>query len=127
MAKTEVKNGAEQRGPIKTKQQIWDRVKRGDQLRREADAIELHKILHEHDRGDVLESMLSMAHTIKELRSNLARLQSAIDGALNGEGRIGLMSYGPHQQEARDRIIRTARKARHIMPPGRRQSVSGTL
>jgi hypothetical protein len=123
MAKIEVENGAgrapvpmlprqrQGRGPIKTKERIWSSVKRSVQLHRETDALKLHTILHEHDRGDTLETMLMLAHTIKELRGNLARLQSVLDGVLSGEGRIGLMPYGPHRQDALKQTIRAAKKS----------------
>jgi hypothetical protein len=99
------------RGPTKTREQIWNSVRRSAQLHRETDALKLRAILHEHDRRNTLETMLMLAHTIKELRSNLARLQSSLGGVLNGEGRIGLMSYGPHRQQALKQTIRAAKKS----------------
>jgi hypothetical protein len=79
-------------------------------LRREAEALDLCTIVTEHDRGNPHATMLALAATIDELRANLRQLKSAVDGALNGGGRIMSMSYGPHRAENVERTIRLAQK-----------------
>jgi hypothetical protein len=79
-------------------------------LRREAEALDLCTIVTEHDRGNPRATMLALAATIDELRSNLRQLKSAIDGVLNGGGRIMSMPYGPHREEHAEKTLRLAHK-----------------
>jgi hypothetical protein len=79
-------------------------------LRREAEAIDLCTIVTAHDRGDPRATMLALAATIDELRGNFRQLKSAVEGVLNGGGRIMSMPYGPHRADALEKTIRPARK-----------------
>jgi hypothetical protein len=87
-----------------------DRRKQEFELRREVEALDLCTIVTEHDHGDPHATMLALATTVRELRGNLRRLQSAIDDALNDGGHIMCMSYGPHREEQTQKTIRLAHK-----------------
>jgi hypothetical protein len=79
-------------------------------LQREAEALDLCTIVTKHDCGNPHATMLALAATIDELRTNLKQLKSAVDGALNGSGRIMSMPYGPHREEQMQKTIRLAYK-----------------
>jgi hypothetical protein len=86
-------------------QETWQRVRAKQRERDEYDKQRLHEILEQHQRDDPRETMLALAWTILELRTNFEQLTRVIGPMLERKGRIHLSTWGPYLQQHIDRLI----------------------
>ena len=88
--------------------EMWNGILNRRRQRDESERRCLHAILEEHKREDPRETMLTLAWTIHELRSNFAKLGGTIDDVLEGKGFIGLWRYGPYNKQHVRRLTSVA-------------------